>query len=86
MRKRQIDFWPVEIENDPHYPQTVEQQVRHVRIYKLYMQHYEKTYDKKACMDFCCRKFGIKPDVVANALSFTRAVIRAMKEKEEQGS
>jgi len=78
-------YWPLEIE-DPHgmFPRTPEKQVHAIRVYKVYMARYEKTYDKGDAMTYTMHKFAMKKDNIRWSLDFTRALIKAMKEQEEQ--
>lgn len=82
--KKLEEYWPIELDNAPSdWPTKAETQAQYVRIYKAYMMTYEKTYSTEKALAFCMRTYGVKERLVKSALSFTRALIAAMKEKEQ---
>lgn len=78
-------LWPLEIE-DPHgmFPKSEAKQRHAINVYKVYMARYEKTYDKGDAMEFTSHKFAMTKANIRWSLDFTRAVIKALKEQEEQ--
>ena len=81
------EYWPIELDNPPSdWPTKPETQVRFVKIYKVYMSVYEKTYSKEAALEYCMRKCGAKKRMIMAALSFTRALIAAIQEQEKESN